>query len=158
MHMWNPVTIYTVLLLGQRLQIAPVPPSLLPFVLGLVMYYFCPRLPNQLWLFPWHPAANMLQAVVHDLIFPIFRFGIGLYKLHVGHSPNSHHQNAYTYISTLSIFSEHFLRPQHILTYVTHCTLLLVTDCTCCLPFYLSLAPSPLFIKVCKLFWNRLSL
>lgn len=87
--MWNPVTIYTVLLVGQRLQIAPVPPSFLPFVLGLVMHYFCPRLPNQLWLFPWHPAANMLRAVVHDLIFPIFRFGIGLYKGHVGHSPNS---------------------------------------------------------------------
>ena len=33
--MWYPVTIYAVLLLGQRLQIGPVP--LVPFALGLVM-------------------------------------------------------------------------------------------------------------------------
>ena len=158
MHMWNPVTIYTVLLLGQRLQIAPVPPSLLPFVLGLVMYYFGPVYPISCGYFPDTPQPTCYRLWCMTWFFQSSDLGLVCTKCMWAILLTHHHQNAYAYTSTLSIFSEHFLRPQHILTYVTHCTLLLVTDCTCCLPFYLSLAPSPLFIKVCKLFWNRLSL
>ena len=47
---------------------------------------FFPRLPNQLWLFPLRPTASMLRFAARDLIFLIFRFGIGLYKVRVSQS------------------------------------------------------------------------
>ena len=114
-----------------RSKITDCPSATSPFCPRPSHVLFHPRLPNQLWLFPWHPAANKLELWCMTWFFQSSDLGLVCTKCMWDILLTHHHQNAYTYTSTLRI-----LRPQHILTYVTHCTL------ATCNRLYLLFCPS----------------
>ena len=79
-HILYPVAIYTVPLIGQRLQIAPMPPR--PFYPRTVMCHPPGGSPNRLTLLPLTTCLLLRTCCWHRSVFLSYRFGTRLFKLH----------------------------------------------------------------------------